>query len=120
MSQLSCHILDTANGQPAAGVPVSLHRYPPAQSSHDALATPTVNTAIEHATTDNDGRARFSARLTQGESYTLRFASADYCLRHFNQVFFPLIEVHFCADDPRHYHIPVLLSPYSYTTYRGS
>lgn len=107
MSSLSCHVLDTTNGQPAQDVPVSL------------LEFGTLNT-LASATTDADGRARFACELSIDQTYTLRFETEAYCHKRFNAVFFPLIDVHFQIADERHYHVPVLLSAYSYSTYRGS
>ncbi|UPQ89346.1 hydroxyisourate hydrolase [Vibrio sinaloensis] len=107
MSSLSCHVLDTTHGQPAPQVPVSLLEF-------GTLTT------IATAVTDTDGRARFDCELAIDQTYTLRFATQAYCQQRFGTVFFPLIEVHFQIADQRHYHVPVLLSAYSYSTYRGS
>jgi 5-hydroxyisourate hydrolase len=107
MSSLSCHVLDTTNGHPAAGIPVSLYLF----NGKEKLAS---------AVTDADGRARFDNTLPLGQDYTLRFDSEAYCQQTFGTVFFPLIEVHFRIADERHYHVPILLSSYSYSTYRGS
>ncbi|CAH0526194.1 hydroxyisourate hydrolase [Vibrio hippocampi] len=107
MSRLSCHVLDTSSGHPAAGIRVTVYPF----NSQQPLAS---------ETTDADGRARFETTLPIGENYTLSFEVADYCQHTFGAVFFPLIEVHFHVADSRHHHVPVLLSPYSYSTYRGS
>ncbi len=108
MTSLSSHILDTVSGKPAANIEVTLYTYP----EGDCLAT---------GNTDQDGRVRFSDTSLECRSYTLKFATQAYCQKQFGQAFFPVVEVHFTIDDPdRHYHIPLLLSPYSYSTYRGS
>lgn len=107
MSTLSCHVLNTTHGQPASGIEVTLYLL----DSQQALAT---------GITDTDGRVRFDTELTLAETYTLNFATKDYCQNAFSTVFFPKVDVHFYVDDQRHYHIPLLLSPYSYSTYRGS
>lgn len=107
MSTLSCHVLDTTQGCPAAGIPVALYQYDSKEK-------------LDVALTDTDGRARFSGQLQEGQTYTLRFETRDYCKEKFGSVFFPLIEVHFVVTDQRHYHVPVLMSAYSYSTYRGS
>ncbi|MDW6094112.1 hydroxyisourate hydrolase [Vibrio rhizosphaerae] len=107
MSTLSCHILDTSSGMPAADVPVTLYRY----QSGESLAS---------ATTDADGRLRFTDLTLTSNNYTLSFDVASYCENAFGQVFFPKIDVHFHVAEQKHYHIPLLLSPYAYSTYRGS
>ncbi|MDW6004507.1 hydroxyisourate hydrolase [Vibrio mangrovi] len=107
MSTLSCHILDTSSGCPAANILVKLSAY----QSSESLAS---------ATTDADGRIRFENIRLSANAYTLSFHVAAYCEQTFGQTFFPKIEVHFQVAEQRHYHIPLLLSPYAYSTYRGS
>lgn len=107
MSRVSCHILDTAKGIPAKMVNIALLRF-------------NEITPIAQQYTNDDGRVSFSdIELTSGQ-YTLRFMVAPYCIEHFGQAFFPMIDVHFNLDEQRNYHIPLLLSPYSYSSYRGS
>jgi 5-hydroxyisourate hydrolase len=105
MSRLSTHILDTSNGRPAAGVKVHLHRGDLWMSTN---------------TTNDDGRV--AALLPQGVPletgvYRLVFEIADYS----RNSFFPEIVIVFQVTDPAsHYHVPLLLSPFGYSTYRGS
>ncbi|MBY5947841.1 hydroxyisourate hydrolase [Photobacterium rosenbergii] len=107
MRTLSCHILDTSKGTPAAGIAISLY--------HATTPNP-----LDQQFTDSDGRVRFEeVELSQGQ-YTLVFDTNIYCKQQFGEVFFPEVRVTFCVTDDRHYHIPLLLSPYSYSTYRGS
>ena len=107
MRTLSCHILDTSKGTPAAGISISLYD----------TTTPTPQA---QQLTDCDGRVRFEEiDLSQGQ-YTLVFDTNNYCKQQFGEAFFPEVRVTFCVNDDRHYHIPLLLSPYSYSTYRGS
>jgi 5-hydroxyisourate hydrolase len=98
---LSTHVLDTANGAPAAGVPVELHK-------DGELVTSKV--------TDADGRAQFGA---VGEGvFVLEFAVGDY---FGEQPFLDRIPIRFrIADASAHYHVPLLVSPWAYSTYRGS
>ena len=98
---LSTHVLDTARGRPAAGVAIELRR-------GDELIT---------ATTDDDGRARLLDDTPAGE-YELTFAVGDY----FGEwAFLDRVPVRFTIADPEaHYHVPLLVSPWSYSTYRGS
>ncbi|WP_117234978.1 hydroxyisourate hydrolase [Vibrio maerlii] len=111
MSTLSCHVLDTTLGVPARGISVSLYLTNDLMHGTRPIAT---------AVTDEDGRAAFDQEIELGGDYSLRFNSEDYCQQSFGTVFFPFIDVHFRASDERHYHVPVLMSAHSYTTYRGS
>jgi 5-hydroxyisourate hydrolase len=115
-SAVTTHVLDTAQGLPAAGVPVRLE-----QVRGQAL------TQIAAARTDGDGRARALGppRLPAG-TYRLVFDTAAYLAGHPpgqrpRQPFFPEVTVTFRIDDETsHYHVPLLLSPFGYSTYRGS
>jgi len=106
MSTLSTHVLDTALGRPAAGVRVTL------LNSHGA--------AIGSAVTDAEGRARdFTGTLLSG-SYRLRFDVAAYFREADRECFYDEVVVSVRIDGTGHYHVPLLLSPFGYTTYRGS
>ncbi len=105
MSGISTHVLDTASGRPAAGIPVRLY------CSGEEIA---------HAVTDADGRcssllpAEFA--LHPG-SYRILFDVAS----RFPDGFYSEVSVCFrIADVSSHYHVPLLISPFGYTTYRGS
>jgi 5-hydroxyisourate hydrolase len=99
---LSTHVLDTAHGRPAAGVAIEL-----------TLPDGSTQTAI----TDEDGRARLAAETAPGE-YELVFAVGDYFGEH---AFLDRVPIRFTiADAQAHYHVPLLVSPWSYSTYRGS
>jgi 5-hydroxyisourate hydrolase len=105
MSRLSTHVLDTAHGRPAAGVQIELY----------ALATE--RTRIGSAVTNADGRAVLSENLPAGR-YELVFATAPY-IGHAN--FLDEVPVRFTISDAAaNYHVPLLLSPFGYSTYRGS
>lgn len=108
MSSLSTHVLDTSIGKPAQGVAVSLESL--------------TGEALGSGTTDADGRvgAIGPERLDAG-SYRLTFASGDYFAASGTTGFYPEVVIAFTIDDPdQHYHVPVLLNPYGYSTYRGS
>lgn len=118
MSTISTHILDTARGCPAAGVPLSLER-----QTGDSAGSATWR-RIGGGTTDDDGRVR--ALLDDGESlapgtYRMTFATAAYFQALGVDGFYPVVHVIFTvrASD-EHYHVPLLLSPFGYSTYRGS
>ncbi len=110
MSQVTTHVLDTALGRPAAGVPVVL----------DALRDGTW-TRVADALTDADGRARSLGpdRVPPGR-YRFTFDTATYFAATGQVGFHPEVVVVFEVVDGEHYHVPVLLSPFAYSTYRGS
>ena len=106
MSSVSTHVLDTALGRPAAGVSVSLEH-----ANGDAVAS---------SATDQDGRASGFADDIAAGDYRLRFDTAAYFAATKQQGFFPEVVVTFSVADGQRYHVPMLLSPFAYSTYRGS
>src|SRR5260370_27472257 len=114
MSLMSKHILDTSRGMPAAGIEVSLE-VRGADESWSELA---------HAWTDDDGRVKpfflIEEPLRAG-TYRLVFDTAPYFAALNVESFYPEVSVAFSVDhDSQHYHVPLLISPYGYSTYRGS
>lgn len=109
MSAVTTHVLDTARGRPAAGVRVRLE-----QIGSDGV--------VVSATTDADGRVRrLGPDRVEPGTYRLVFDTADYFARTGQSCFFPEVSLSFVVADPdRHLHVPVLLSPFAYSTYRGS
>jgi 5-hydroxyisourate hydrolase len=106
MSTCSTHVLDAALGRPAAGVPVAL-------STADG-------TRLAATATDGDGRVRFDADLEPGD-HTITFATGSWFAEQGRDTFFPSVTLGFTvAEGEPHYHVALLLSPFSYTTYRGS
>jgi 5-hydroxyisourate hydrolase len=115
MGRLTTHILDTASGRPAAGLVVELWR------PHEAACLRTL-------TSNADGR--MDGPVLEGEAFTagiyeLRFHAGDYLrgrgIELADPAFLDVIPVRFgIADASQHYHVPLLLSPYGYSTYRGS
>jgi 5-hydroxyisourate hydrolase len=121
MSTISTHVLDVSLGKPAAGVPVLIQRVrdPRGDDAHDLR-----DVTIGAGTTDADGRLRdfltASGLLTQGV-YRLRFDVAEYFRITSRETFYPEIAVLFrVGAAEEHYHVPVLISPFGYTTYRGT
>ena len=103
MAGITTHILDTSKGRPAAGVPVTL------EILRDGKWT-----EVGRGKTDPDGRLR---TLTEGKT----LESATYRLTFETGGFFPQVTIAFRVDAPgEHYHVPLLLSPFGYSTYRGS
>jgi 5-hydroxyisourate hydrolase len=106
MSSCSTHVLDATLGLPATGILVRLR-------TGDGVLW-----AEER--TDDDGRIRFEVDLPSGE-YELSFATGTYFATAGRAAFHPRVVVPFMVEADRpHYHVALLLSPYSYTTYRGS
>lgn len=113
MNHLSTHILDLARGKPATGVPVRLER----QDASGAWI------AVNSACTDPDGRC--GQLLPHGEVpaglYRLVFDTASYFRSSNVEALYPKVEVTFeVREGESRFHIPLLLSPNGYTTYRGS
>jgi len=103
---ITTHVLDTAAGCPARGLTVELEH---------------LDTGVWHSigagTTDADGRLRTltPAGPVAPGTYRIRFQTASL------SAFFPVVEIYFAIEDgEQHYHVPLLLSPYGYSTYRGS
>lgn len=107
---ITTHVLDTARGRPAAGVPVILER------EHGGAWL-----RVGSGATDSDGRLRTLAAPPIAGVYRLRFDTGAYFRATGQTGFYPLVEVVFTVIDPSgHFHVPLLLSPYGYSTYRGS
>lgn len=110
MSQITTHVLDAAFGTPAVGVGVSLDRQ-----------TPDGWSEVGGGATDADGRiaALGPDRLAPGV-YRLVFATGDYFDATRRPAFYPEVQIAFRLSGTEHYHVPLLLSPFAYSTYRGS
>jgi 5-hydroxyisourate hydrolase len=114
MSAITTHVLDTARGRPAAGVAIRLERL-----SDDG--DPTV---LGRGATDADGRLRdllaADAAVDAGR-YRIVFDTGAYFRAQGIDAFYPEVAVVFeLRDAAQHYHVPLLLSPFGYSTYRGS
>lgn len=113
MTQITSHILDTSRGSPAEGVLTILMQ----QQNDDWLM-------LGSASTDADGRiADFTGSIDQlpGGIYKLTFYMSGYYENLQQSCFYPYIEVVFeISGDGQHYHVPLLVNPFGYSTYRGS
>lgn len=123
---VTCHVLDTSTGKPAVGIPCTLSRFLKLSDGSPSSSC----FEVARALTNEDGRVAVwemrqkgaAARLDveEGFTYKIRFETWE----HFGgETFFPYVEVVFTvkeAGEGAHYHVPLLLSPYSYSTYRGS
>lgn len=114
--RLTTHVLDTATGRPAAGLTITLYRI--SGNGQEALKT---------VTTNADGRC--DAPLLEGEAfqpgrYELVFAAGAYLRASGvalpDPAFLDEVPIRFGMSEERHYHVPLLISPYGYSTYRGS
>ncbi|WP_207510331.1 hydroxyisourate hydrolase [Longitalea luteola] len=112
MSQLTTHILDTTQGKPAAGVQIVLYQWQTTDWKE-----------IVRGFTNNDGRINDwlpKDELLPGGQYKLKFETGDYYKQLLIPSFYPYVEVAFSITDSSHYHVPLLLNPFGYSTYRGS
>lgn len=111
MSGITTHVLDTSLGKPAIGLSVKLSVREGAQWRPLGVSS-----------TDADGRVRqFSSEALGANSYQLTFETAAYFRTTQREAFFERVTLEFSvASGADHYHVPLLLSPFGYTTYRGT
>lgn len=111
MSSITTHILDTSRGKPAEGVSVILY-----QQHREWFE-------MARGITNTDGRI---SDLLPKETvlstgiYKLRFETGAYFTQHGSTTFYPFVEIVFAITTGEHYHVPLLLNPFGYSTYRGS
>ncbi len=114
MSEITTHVLDTSRGQPASGVPVRLE-LETADGSWKQIGK---------GSTDTDGRAKdllAPGFALHGGVYRLMFETETYFAMQNVEGFYREVSIVFTIRDPaQHYHVPLLLSPFGYSTYRGS
>ncbi len=112
MSQITTHILDTSIGKPAAGVKVVLETQQPGGWQ-----------IMSRGTTDDNGRISNlipDDRKLEHGIYRLTFDTKTYFFSMHVKTFYPTVYIDFEITDESHYHVPLLLSPYGFSTYRGS
>ena len=108
MSQLTTHILDTSIGQPAEGVHIHLKKN---------------GKIITEGITNSDGRISDllpENKLLEIGNYEMVFNVSNYFKKQNKKTFYPKVVIHFTVFDDSHYHVPLLLNPFGYSTYRGS
>lgn len=113
MSQITTHILDTSAGKPVKGVSVILYIL-----NNDSLWE-----EISSGITNEDGRIKdliTENKILNPGTYKLKFLTGAYYAKNIIRRFYPFIEIIFEIENEDHYHIPLLLNPFGYTTYRGS
>ncbi|MEO6000206.1 MAG: hydroxyisourate hydrolase [Chitinophagaceae bacterium] len=112
MSQITSHVLDTSKGSPASGIMVVLYEW----NNNDWRE---INSKI----TSNDGRVTdlLNADLiVKTGIYKLKFNTREYFEKLSIRTFYPFIEIAFEITNEEHHHVPLLLNPFGYSTYRGS
>jgi 5-hydroxyisourate hydrolase len=112
MSQITTHVLDTSLGKPAQGIAILLEQKTDAGWKK-----------VANGKTDTDGRIKNlvpdSEKINPGV-YRMSFETKEYFGRQGMKGFYPSVNIEFEIADQSHYHVPLLLSPYGYSTYRGS
>ncbi|KQV64593.1 hydroxyisourate hydrolase [Rhizobium sp. Root1220] len=118
MTGLTTHVLDTASGKPAEGLRIELFRI-------EGDVRHIIKTVITNSDGRVDGGAILAGKSFKSGTYELMFHAGDYlrgsgvALPH--PAFLDLVPIRFgIADEAAHYHVPLLISPYGYSTYRGS
>ncbi len=104
-SRLTTHILDAMSGAPAEAVEVVL------RSGGEVVAS---------GLTDDDGRLAIGSEPLPLGTYELTFATGAYFAAREVETFYPSVTIAFTVASDRHHHVPLLLSPFAYSTYRGS
>lgn len=116
MAGITTHVLDTALGRPAAAVPITLEVR--------SVDVPSGWTQVGRGVTDGDGRLRdlTSDHAMRAATYRITFDTAAYFAAQSTTAFFyPAVSIEFSVVDPtQHFHVPLLVSPFGYSTYRGS
>jgi 5-hydroxyisourate hydrolase len=112
MSQLTTHVLDTTKGKPAPGIHIILY-----QQKKDEWIE------VTKGITNNDGRIPDLLKkgvVMEHGIYKLRFEIQNYFSGQSVETFYPFVEITFHVTTEDHYHVPLLLNPFGYSTYRGS
>ena len=114
--RLTTHVLDTATGLPAAGLALTLHRLEEGRRE-----------LLREAVTNADGRC--DAPLLEGEAFAVGVYELEFCVGDYlrarmavlpDPAFLDRVPIRFGMAEHRHYHVPLLVSPFGYSTYRGS
>lgn len=111
MSQITTHILDTSIGKPAAGISIVLQQEKNGWN------------IISNGITNSDGRISdllLKEKVLDAGIYRLVFDTASYFKKQNIETFYPQVIIEFEIKDASHYHVPLLLNPFGYSTYRGS
>ncbi|KAF4623064.1 hypothetical protein D9613_002232 [Agrocybe pediades] len=129
-SPITCHVLDSSTGKPAENVFIRLQILEKAKVEGE----PDIFHPLAKGYTNADGRCldllppagselakKEKTDLVAGQTYKVVFKTKEYFEKTNRKSFYPWVEISFVIENPdEHYHIPLLISPYSFTTYRGS
>lgn len=120
---VTCHVLDTTVGRPAANIKCTLLSFP--STTTPVIASDVAVLGVGY--TNSDGRVTAwdtdgkELKLQEGAAYKMRFEVEEYFTRTGQETFFPYVEIAFrVRSTGEHYHVPLLLAGWSYSTYRGS
>ncbi|TFK30909.1 transthyretin [Coprinopsis marcescibilis] len=123
-SPITCHVLDASLGKPATGVEARLYRV---EATADGARS---EQQLAQGLTNSDGRildllpprgSENAIEILSGQNYKIIFSTKPYFDQSGRTSFYPWVEIPFTIQNPEeHYHIPLLISPFSFTTYRGS
>lgn len=115
MSGITSHVLDTSQGKPAVGINVQLEL-------NNGDADSPKWTSIGSGKTDEDGRVpELANRSVEAGHYRINFQVSEYFAAQKVNSFYPVVRIEFVVSDSnQHYHVPLLLNPFGYSTYRGS
>lgn len=114
MSAITTHVLDAVLGKPASGIAVRMERHEIDRRKAGRWAP------VSASETDADGRCRDLTQNATAGTYRLTFSTGEYLGRNGRSSIYPEISITFTCSGEAHYHLPLLLSDNSYTTYRGS
>lgn len=112
MSQLTTHILDTSLGKPAPGIDIVLYQHKKEEWME-----------ITKGVTNGDGRIPDLLKkgvIMELGTYKLRFETQGYFSKQSIKTFYPFVEITFQVTTGDHYHVPLLISPFGFSTYKGS
>lgn len=115
-THVTTHVLDASAGLPASGVGVVL-----AAAAGETAVAEVAGAVVAHGVTGDDGRAALGPERLDAGDYTLTFLTGEYFAARGVDTFYPFVTVTFIVEeDGGHVHVPLLLSPFAYSTYRGS
>lgn len=112
MSQITTHVLDTSSGRPGKNIKVEL--FQKAKNEWELIA---------EGITNDDGRCADlieKSNVAEHGIYKIKFHTEEYFDSADTKTFYPYIEITFQISDNEHYHVPLLLNPFGYSTYRGT
>ena len=112
MSGITSHVLDTSRGKPAEGITICLDQ----KNSDDSWQS------LKQDVTDSDGRVpNMGGDALEAGHYRISFLVDEYFKTQKVKAFYPIVNIEFTIDAAdQHYHVPLLLNPFGYSTYRGS